>query len=186
MAASDVSIANSALAKLGGDRISALTDSSREAVLLNEQYEKVRDDLLRAHPWNFATKRATLATTTTPDEAKFDNTFLLPTDLIRILETDAQDMEWQREGATLVTDASTVDIRYTAKITDPGLFDDNFSEVLACKLAADICYALTQNATFRAQLMAEYTQRLREARSFNAQEGGTRQVYARDWVNARY
>ena len=109
----------------------------------------------------------------------------MPADCIRILETDSDDLEWQKEENTLVTDASSVFIRYVAKITDVGKFDANFSEVLACKLAVDICYALTQNASFREQLMGEYTQKLREARSFDAQEGGTRQVYANAWINVR-
>jgi hypothetical protein len=186
MATSETAIANSALSKLGADRIISLDDDSREARLLKEQFDKVRDDLLRSHPWNFATKRVTLAALPTAPVSDFTYAYQVPTDCMRVLEIDSKDDEWQREGQTIVTDSGSVSIRYVAKITDPGSFDPNFSEVLAMKLAVDICYALTQNATFREQLMGEYMQKLREARSFDAQEGGTRQVYANAWLNSRY
>jgi hypothetical protein len=57
---------------------------------------------------------------------------------------------------------------------------------LAAKLAADIAFAVTQNASLKKQLNDEYMQKLREARSFDGQEGGVRTVYAKKWLNARY
>src|SRR3546814_13239477 len=54
-------ICNSALAKIGAARITALGEASRNASLCAELYDKCRDDLLRAHSWNFATARAKLA-----------------------------------------------------------------------------------------------------------------------------
>jgi len=186
VAASETAIANSALAKLGADRIISLDDDTREARLLKEQFGKIRDDLLRAHPWNFATVRVALAELPTAPAFGFYKSFQVPTDCVRVLEIDSQDLEWQREGNTIVTDASTVNIRYVQKVTETGKFDANFSEVLATKLAADLAYAFTQSTSLRDSLLAEYMQKLREARSFDAQEGGTRQVYANQWLNSRY
>ncbi len=60
MATSDVEICNSALQKLGAETITTLADNSRRASLCNRQYDKIRKKLLRAHPWNFAIKRAAL------------------------------------------------------------------------------------------------------------------------------
>ena len=59
--ASVVGICNRALEKLGGGYIAALTEASKEARALNRAYDYVRDAVLRAHPWNFAIKRASLA-----------------------------------------------------------------------------------------------------------------------------
>ena len=54
-------LCNSALAKIGAARITALDEGSKNANLCAELYERSRDDLLRAHSWNFATARAKLA-----------------------------------------------------------------------------------------------------------------------------
>ena len=59
--ASVVGICNSALVKIGATRIISLTEGSKNANLCDEQYEKVRNDLLRSHAWNFATARRKLA-----------------------------------------------------------------------------------------------------------------------------
>lgn len=61
MATSDVEICNSALAKLGAESITSLSDTTRRAVLCNRQYDKIRKKMLRMHPWNFAIKRVWLS-----------------------------------------------------------------------------------------------------------------------------
>lgn len=186
MATSETGICNSALAKIGSYRITSLDDNTREAKLLKEQYAKVRDDLLRSHPWNFAIKRVSLALLTSEPAFGFAYEFQLPNDCLRVLETDSSnDIEWQREGNVIRTDTSTLAIKYVAKITEVGLFDACFAEVLASKLAADISFSIVQNATLKKQLNDEYMQKLREARSYDGQEGASRQVYANDWLNSR-
>lgn len=57
MAATNEDIANSALLKLGAESITSLSDTTRRARLVNEQFNKIRKRLLRSHPWNFAMKR---------------------------------------------------------------------------------------------------------------------------------
>lgn len=185
MATSDTSIVNSALAKLGAKQILSLDDDTREARLMKEQLPKIRDMLLRSHPWNFAIERAELAASSTSPEFGFDYKFQLPADCLRVLEIDTEDQEWQKEGTYVVSNSSTMFIKYVKKITQAGLYDANFSEVFALKLAADNAYAITQSTSLRDELNREYKEALREARSFDAQEGGTRQVYARKWLNAR-
>lgn len=61
MASSDVAICNSALIKLGVAEITSLSQNVKRAQLCDEQYPKVRDELLRNHVWNFAIKRKVLA-----------------------------------------------------------------------------------------------------------------------------
>jgi len=188
MATSETAIANSALMKLGAERILSLNDDTREARILKEQYEKVRDDLLRSHPWNFAIERVTLAALTTTPAFGFTYEYQVPADCLRILETDTgnEGEEWQKEGDKIRSDVAPMSIKYVKKVTDPNLFDANFAEVLAIKLASDVCYAITQSTTLKAALLDEYKAKIREARSFDGQEGGTRQVYARQWLNSRY
>lgn len=61
MATDAVAICNSALLKIGTEKITSLSDNTKRAIICNEQYAKIRDQVLRAHPWNFAIKRVTLS-----------------------------------------------------------------------------------------------------------------------------
>lgn len=56
----DLDICNSALAKLGVDPIDSLSETSKAAVTCNELLVTIRQDLLRKHKWNFATRRDVL------------------------------------------------------------------------------------------------------------------------------
>lgn len=52
-----VGIANVALSRLGATRILAIDEDTENARLVNAIYGTIRDEVLRAHPWNFAIKR---------------------------------------------------------------------------------------------------------------------------------
>jgi len=57
-----IEICNQALAMVGTrSTIASLTENSNEARACAQQFDSTRDRLLRAAPWNFATKWATLA-----------------------------------------------------------------------------------------------------------------------------
>lgn len=55
----DYQIVNLALTRLGDLRIAALSDATAAAQAANAVYAALRDEVLRAHPWNFAIQRAT-------------------------------------------------------------------------------------------------------------------------------
>ena len=56
-----IGICNNALDKLGHGPIISLDDGNKSANLCARNWPLVRDRVLRDHPWNFAVKRATLA-----------------------------------------------------------------------------------------------------------------------------
>ena len=96
MAASEVQICNVALRKLGARRITALTDDTEEAKSCTDVFDRLRDKLLRIHPWNFATKRAALAVSTTSPAWGYDNAYPLPADCLRITSVDTS-YPWEVE-----------------------------------------------------------------------------------------
>lgn len=190
MATSKVAICNSALAKLGVDFISDLTDETKAAILCNEQYDKKRQQLLRAHPWNFAIKRVSLAKTATTPEFEFDNEFQLPSDCLRVLKIDDEGYipnypTWVIEGDKLLSSLDTVKIKYIADIEDVGLFDENFTEALAFLIASDLSYALVQSASLSKAMLELHDRVLRDARSFDAQEGTPEDLGADRWTSSR-
>lgn len=187
MSATETSICNSALAKLGAERILSLDDNSERARILKEQYAKHRDELLYSHPWNFAIDRLALVEVTPAPAFKWAHKFQLPNDCLRVVATDIPlpTVEWAVEGRFLLCNYASVSIEYIKKVTEVGKFSPAFCELLALKIAADICYSITQSVTLSEQMLKRYEAALRTTRSYSAQESSGERVYADSWLLAR-
>jgi hypothetical protein len=188
-ATSEVEIMNSALIKVGAERIITPDDANNRARLCKEQYPKVRDALLRAHPWKFSTSYASLAVITPKPAEIFEYAYAyqLPSDCARIFKTnlDVND-EWQEiAGGMLVCNTSAVSIKYSKRITNVAQYDDSFCEVLAYALAMDIAYALTQSTAQVDKMERGFKDSLAQARSHSAQIGSVQRVISDDWLSAR-
>ena len=162
--ASQVSIANRALALLGANTISAFDDGSTEANIIRAIYADARDAVLRSAPWGCATFRASLAQNTTDPLFEWDKSYQLPTDpyclaVLSLKETD----EYRIEGRNLLCNYDSANIRYIGRVTDPGLFDPALVWALATRIAAESCYALTQNRTQAGDMWALAQQALEDA-----------------------
>lgn len=191
MAASEIEICNSALIKIGQNRITGFTDDSKAARICAEQYAKCRDELLMSHPWNFAMARVELAAlTTTPVQVDDTYTyqFQLPSDCLRVWKTSLPGVDdpWSVEGGILLAEVNTIKIQYIRRVTEPGLFSAQFAEVLAWRIAWDISYAITQKLTLTEMMMNGYQKMLSQARTYDSQEGSIQQVEASEWFDSRY
>lgn len=186
---SEVAIMNSALIKLGAERIISPDDANNRARLCKEQYPKVRDELIRSHPWNFAISFISLAaiSPTPSDIFGYTTVFQLPTNCLRVLETDLGfDDQWEEiEGRRIAANVSTLKVKYIKKVVDVTSYDDNFCETLAWALAADIAYALTQSQAAVEGAVKNFEAKLKVTRSFDAQVGSVRRVVADDWLTSR-
>lgn len=185
MAITEISVCNSALIKIGAARISAFSDDSKEARLCNEQFEKVRDAALKAHPWNFAIKRAELNKLTTTPAFGFTNEFQLPVDYLKSLEIESFDIPFKIEGRKLLTDSAEIKMRYISKVTDTSLWDVEFAEYLAHKLAAELAYPLIQSVSLARDMHALADKVLRDSRSSDAQEGTPDDLIQDVWLDSR-
>jgi hypothetical protein len=190
MATSETEICNLALLRLGNAiSISSLGEDSKNARLCNLIYASARDAVLRAHPWNFAVKRVELASEATTPAFEFAYQYTLPTDCLKVIRTDweALDLatEYRIEGNKLLTDEGTASIEYIARITDVAQFDALFTDVLAQRIAAELCIPITDNASGSQSLWQIYQLKLSEARSVDGQEGTPRMVTSNDWLIAR-
>jgi len=187
--ASETSIANRALQKLGAARITSLTENSVEARACSACMTVLRDAELRAHPWNFANGRATLSADATPPDFGKANSFQLPVDCLSPRENDFNSLskDWLIEGKKIFTDESApLFLRYTKKIEDVNLMDPLFQEAWACKMAIEMCEELTQSNSKKAELKDDYKLAIREAKKANAIERIAQQPPEDDWVTCRY
>lgn len=182
--ASTVEICNIALSNLGDQLITSLTEANARARACNLRFNDTRDAVLRSHPWNCAMSRATLAVSGTPDWG-YTNSFALPTDCLRVLDVEDPDTEWKIEGRNIVSDGSTIKIRYIAQITDTTLFDSTLVQAIALKLAWEIAETLTGNIDLKREMWQKYQFAISEARSNDAMEGTPEKIEADEWLLAR-
>ena len=184
--ASPVDICNSALIKIGVEPIVSLDEDSKAARLCKEQYPKIRDEIIGSHLWNFAMKRAVLAQLPDVPAFGFSYTYALPTDYIRVLHMNEKSTRFKIEqNKRLITNSISVSILYVAKIEDVSMYSPIFREALAYQLAVDLSYALVQNSALGERLNGKATQKLRDARSFDGQEGTPDELMSDIWLGSR-
>lgn len=188
--ASQTDICNIALQKLGAGKIASLSEDSRIARACNIAYTHCLESELRAHPWRFAIQRASLAEdATAPDWGK-DAAYELPSDFLRLLspypEDNLNSLDYEIEGRKIYSDlGSPLYIRYVGQVTDTSLMDPTFREVLACRMAIQMCEDLTQSNAKAATIQVQYEKAIKEARRANAIEGISAEPPEDTWVTVR-
>ncbi len=175
MAVSVVAIYNLALQKVGQSRVEAVDEDNNNARHCTACYEILRRAELRKAAWNFSIVRVILAPSPTIPQFTYAKGFAVPTDSLRVLLPPRLALDWKIEvldgrEAILTNDGDTLYIRYIQDVTDPTRFDPLFVDMLACKMAWQMCEIITQSNTKKEALQAEYIQSRNEARRLNAFE----------------
>ncbi len=188
--ASDVGICNSALIKIGAKTITALTDGGKNANVCNAQYSKKRDELLRAHNWNFATARQKIAQLTSTPAFEFDYEYQLPSDSLKVRgaygNTDAVgQIVYKIEGRKLLTNAEEVYFKYTKRVTDVNDMPADFQEALSYLIAADLAVSIANSKSLKEQMEGGFRAALRKARSNDAIEDTADEIPDGDWITDR-
>lgn len=196
-AQSQTTIANRALQMVGAALIMNLTDDSREARACNSCYDSCRRAELQAHKWRFAIKRATLAPSADAPLFGFAYAFPLPTDCLDIILTNDACLDWQVEGRAILTNnglspysadlsgtGPELALRYTADITDPGIFNALFCEALSASMAMEIVEALTQSNQKAQLIQQKYKYALDRAAAANAIEVLPQEAPEDSWIAA--
>lgn len=186
-APSETSIANAALTLLGERRVNSLDDASKTAKLLKDRFDDVRDDLLRAHSWNFATKRASLAVSATTPAFGYDNAYDLPSDYLRLISvSNTALLPYEVEGRQILTDLEApLEIVYTRRVEDPVQMDPMFRQALAAALAVELAESITGTSTKVRELQILLRERTRMARVPDGQEPWPSEIEASEWLDSR-
>jgi hypothetical protein len=194
---SETDVANIALIALGESRITALSDADERARVLNDLFAPAVEAVLEAHPWNAAIKRVQLAQDATAPVFGYSYRYALPADLLRILnddtrndppirETTISDTEigWKREGQFLLSNESTLKIRYIADIAI-GLMPRAMAKAIAFRLAADAALRLTGDGKKETAMERKYDKQLAEARAADGQENSPEEFEVDVWIASR-
>ena len=186
--ASDVDICNSALNNIGATNIISLTEDSKAARVCNQRYPVVRDAVFRAHPWNCLIQRLELAAGTAP-VFEFDFSYPLPNDpfCLRVLEVDGEDdgVTYEVEGRNIITDESTMKIKYIARVLDANEYDALLIETIAARLSSELAYPLVNSTSLQAQLFNIYEHKIKTAQFVDATEVTPPEVSSTFFTDAR-
>jgi len=192
---SETSICNQALLWLGSRTITSLSEAGTTAELCRNNYPFLRDALLEARHWTFATARETSISS---DEPVFGEGFVhkVPLDWLRVSRVfrDVESADpnqwipavgWRREGEEIIAREEIIHMWGTKRITDTGKFSMSFVQCLAARLAADLCMAITQDKVREKDLYAIYLAKLADAAALDGAQGRSEIIHSKRLLDAR-
>lgn len=111
----------------------------------------------------------------------------LPTDCLRVWKIDDEiaNPSWKIEGGQILSDNSSLEIRYVKDSTDYTLMDPLFYEAWATYLAWDVALELGRDMTVKDRLMEDFIKIISKARFVDATENSQTSLDAQDWTGSR-
>lgn len=196
--ASVVELCNLALSHLGSYVITSLSNpTTQEQRKCNIYYAPARDFVLRAFPWNFAEKRAYLAELGSGEtKVGYEYAYEYPQDCLKARDiynstSGGDPIDFiinsldSLTGKKVLTDQATALLIYTAKVTDPNVFDALFNTAFSFKLASDLAIPLTKNVKLRDAMLNAYISYMGTARTGNASEAKDTTEKTNPYITAR-
>lgn len=191
-----IDICNMALARIGVESIESLGEASEPARVCRQFYDHARRVVLRRFPWTFATRRMQLALLpTVPENFLYAYRYPAQCEFLRKLYNENYDnipaytayqVVSDREGRVIYTNERNVSAEYTADIQDCNLFDEQFSDVLGWKLAAEIAFKLTGNMQVASMAENQYANLYLEAAANSEDEQNIQPADPYTFAGARF
>lgn len=173
MALTAIGLCARALLKIGAAPISGFSDGTAEAAVAAGLFGPVRDGLLSAQAWSFATRQTPLARLAAVPAADFAAAFQLPGDFLRALSAGTggrgRGLTCRIQGNCLLADAEAVTLTYIARPAEED-FPPFFDQALIARLAAEFCLPLTENTARAEALWRLADAEFRRARLVDAQQ----------------
>ncbi len=190
MAMSRIDLCSRALLKIGANPIGSLSEGTAEADVASNLYDYVRDALLSAHPWHFATTQKKLAALPASGKGAWAaNAYALPADCLRILYAGNYEggsgLVYRLSNRTLHTNAAEIYLTYVFR-ADESDYPPYFDKVLIGHLAAEFCIPLTDSTSRWESLRKIAEEDLRQAKLINAQQATPAHIDDFCLVEARF
>ena len=188
--ASKVQICNLALSRLGASTITALTDNTTEAKLCSTFFDDLAERVMMQGSWATTINRATLNKTTNTPSYEYTYEYQLPVDpkCIKVLgvnEDEPGDTEYRIEGDKILTDASSLKIRYISKLTDTADYGPALTEAVETLLASYLALPIAGDKGLAEALKEEYRSIVTLNLGIDGQQGSKENVTATDLINIR-
>lgn len=182
---SAVFICNKGLQFVGGSPIVSLEEKTHGAVLCNQLYAEVCDELLGAHPWSFATRYVRLPKLLEAPPFDFAHAYQLPADCIGVRQLQDSKPFEVVEGRVLYTDSNPAKAIITVRVTDPALYPALFVEVLARKIAAELAVPLMNSTKLEQTMYNKFLRSFDRAAAVDGAEGVQQVDESDGWLQAR-
>jgi len=185
-------LANYALSKIGG-KIFNFGDGSISDIVMSAIYDQCRRFLHEECPWSFDIKTVQLTTLEVSLLTFGDNIqycYQLPTDFLKIYKVNFPYALLVFEnipgnGLCLLSDTGGLMMKYISDNDDPTTYSAKFYEALACKLAKEACYKLTESAKYQSKMDADYEKAFISAAASDGQMSSPDGVQQAEWDYAR-
>lgn len=186
--ATKISICSNAALLVGAAPIANPTDNTTAARLTFNLFDLVRDDLLRSHPWNFATRRVRLSPLTSKPAYGYLYEYNLPADCLRILGVDypLTSSDFRYEGGLILTNTDSLNLRYVFKNEDVASWSPDFVSVVTHTLASLIAYPIAKSDTLRQTLEQKALFKAQIAKANNGLENPSQRFINNPLMQARY
>lgn len=184
-----LNIYNSALAKLGSNRLEQVRDVDEPGTvgsLCRLLLPQVLELALDYAPWSFALARAALKAESQNRGSRYPYGFSLPDDLIRPvrLGTEEPGFPFIIEGQTIFAPVARAELLYVKRQEDSSLWTASFTQAVTIGLASELCPAVLNDIS-RQQL---YRQEFQAALAHAAAADLKRQKFQpgqAEWLGAR-
>lgn len=169
---SSVSICSNALIMLGDRPISSFEDGTNAAKSCANLYPFARDEVLRSHTWNSATKRLLLSPLTDAPAFDYRYAYQLPSDWLRTIQIGqlGQALDFTIEGRQILTDSNTLPLVYIYRNAVEATWDPSLISTATYYMKAMLAYAITQSASMAQVALQEFLNTFRQAKAINGQD----------------
>lgn len=189
MALSAIALCSRALLKLGAGTIASFDEGTAEAEIAGNLYPSLRDALLSAHPWSFATAQASLPKLAAEPVADYACAYQLPADFLRALSAGlsgrGRGIDYRIAERRLHADASDVVLTYIFR-PDELDFPPFFDQALIARLAAEFCIPLTESTSRSDSLHKLAENEFRRAKMIDSQQDSPGRIEDFSLVEVRH
>ncbi|MGH6662549.1 MAG: hypothetical protein ACREB6_13500 [Rhodospirillales bacterium] len=189
MALSAIALAARALLKLGAGTIASFDEGTAESEIAGNLYPSLRDALISAHPWSFATAQAVLPRLAAEPVADYAFAYQLPADFLRALSAGAgprgRGIDYRISERRLHANANEVVLTYVFR-PDEMDFPPFFDQALIARLAAEFCIPLTESTTRAESLHKLADIEFRRAKMIDSQQDSPGRIEDFSLVEVRH
>lgn len=189
-------LANYAVQKIGG-RIFTFGDGSDSDKAVSPVYDQCRRYCLEQCPWSFGTKTLPLQALSLPSTSAVLNfgdrvtvAYAMPPDFLKpyLINFPYALTKFQNlpgNGLVLLSDTQGLVINYIFDNDDPTTYSAKFYEYLACKVAKEACFKLSEAVQYVSSIKAEMESAFIEAAASDGQMSSPDQIIQDEWEAAR-
>lgn len=186
-------VVNLALREIGTYRIEDISERSPEARTARDVWDQALVEALEAHEWNWAKTYASLARENETPTARWEYSYALPSDFIRLgavadndtMRPEMGEDEFEFMDGSILTDAESVYISYVYKKDTVGLWPGYFVDYMAKLMAVKIASVL-KSTTEKGELEKLRYSTLGHSRSLDSVQSGVKVMAAGNWRQSMF